>query len=284
MTTPIEPTTEIGDLDALESNLKKAVMDTPAEVEKSHTPPGGVQIRNDDTGLVPTDLPAKYQGKSISEVVEMHKNLESAYGRQANDLGTQRKLTDKLLDLKRTDDLAQNSPEIPDVSSSDLLDNPTQALNVYLDARDKASAESTEDRLAGMEATLAQQSFQNKHGDYVEITNDPAFAAWCSSSPLRSRYAQAAIAGNWTAADELLDEYKNDPTTQKVDASAQALEAAQQVGLTDSSASSGSAAGGGKQIYRRSDLIDLKLRRPRVYEDPQFQAEILLAYAEGRVK
>ena len=84
MTMPIEPTNEIGDLDALEENLKNAVMDPAAVVETDHTPSGGLVERKTDTGSVPADLPAKYQGKTTSEVIEMHKHLESAYGRQAN--------------------------------------------------------------------------------------------------------------------------------------------------------------------------------------------------------
>jgi hypothetical protein len=38
------------------------------------------------------------------------------------------------------------------------------------------------------------------------------------------------------------------------------------------------------KVYRRADLIRLKMEKPQVYEDPGFQAEILLAYAQGRVK
>jgi hypothetical protein len=37
-----------------------------------------------------------------------------------------------------------------------------------------------------------------------------------------------------------------------------------------------------KKIYRRADLIQLKLRDPDRYE--QLQPEIMAAYAEGRVR
>ena len=33
------------------------------------------------------DLPEKYRGKSIKDIVEMHQNLERAYGRHNNELG-----------------------------------------------------------------------------------------------------------------------------------------------------------------------------------------------------
>ena len=209
MTTKIvDPKLEIGNIEGLKQDLREATLMQPAGEETSHMPVDG----NAGTDALNSGVPEKYAGKSVTEVIEMHRHLETAFGRQSNDLGQQRKLTDKLLDLKRTEDLVQHSPEtLPDISSNDLLDNPTQALDKYLDARELRVAATTDQRLAEMETVLAQERFQLKHQDYSQIANDPAFAAWCGASPLRSRYAQAAIAGNWTAADELLDEYKNDP-------------------------------------------------------------------------
>lgn len=272
----VTPTNEPGDLDALTAELKESVTMEPAEGEEpTHTPVDG------NAGSEALDIPKKYQGKTIAEVIEMHRNLESAYGRQANDLGSQRKMTDKLLDLKRTDDLSANAAALPEVSAESLLDNPTQALDSYLDAREQRTAESTEQRLAQMEAALSQEHFQVKHPDAQSIGDSPEFAAWVSASPLRTRYANLAMEGNWQAAGELLDEYKARPDQKPVE---NPLDAARDAGFTSAQTTSDAAARSTKKIYRRADLIRLKLERPQVYEDPQFQEEILAAYAEGRVK
>ncbi len=279
MTELVDPTNDPGDLEGLEKDLQEAVtMEAPVEVEKSHIPEDN-RI-GDEPGY---ELPAKYKGKSHQDVIDMHKNLESAYGRMANDLGTQRKLTDRLLDLKRTDDLSQNSPEpLPEVSSSDLLDDPTKALGNYLDAREQRLAADTEARLSGIEATMQRESFMAKHSDYESVANSQEFAAWVQLSPLRVRSAQAAIDGDWQAADEILDEYK---LAQNVaPPKADPLEEARQAGLTSSQASPDAASPSGKKTYRRADLIRLRLEKPEVYSDPGFQTEILAAYDEGRVK
>ena len=279
MTDVVDPSNDPGDIEGLQKDLQEAVtMDAPVSEEKDHTPADNRV--GDEHG---TGLPPKYEGKTIQDVIDMHKNLESAYGRMANDLGTQRKLTDRLLDLKRTDDLSQNSPEpLPEVSSTDLLDNPTQALDTYLGAREQRVAADTEARLSGIESTLAQDKFNSKHPNYEVTANSPEFAAWVNLSPLRVRVAQQAIDGDFNAADELLDEYSL--ATTQVATKDKPLEEARQAGLTSSQASPESAAQSGKKTYRRADLIRFKLEHPEQYADSGYQKEILAAYAEGRVK
>lgn len=283
MTSLVDPTNEPGDLDGLQKELTEAVTSTTV-VEAGEaalaatTSPAPVENALEKA----QELSGKYEGKSASEVAEMHRNLESAYGRMANDLGTQRKLTDRLLDLKRTDDLTSNSPDPVEVSSTELLDNPTQALDKYLSSRESQLAQATDQRLAQMEASMAQERFTTAHPDHDRIANDPAFAEYLQASPLRTRLAQMAVQGDWSVAADLMTEYKS---TINQDAPADnATEAARQVGLEAPRQSTEAAAVKAGKVYRRADLIRLKLEKPDVYADPGFQDEILRAYAEGRVK
>ncbi len=271
----VDPTIDIGDLDGLEKSLSEAVKMAPvAAQEADFTPSAG------NAGSEALALPQKYEGKTITDVIDMHKNLESAYGRMANDLGTQRKLTDKLLDLKRTDDISANS--LPTVDAESLLDNPTQALDTYLEAREQRVAESTEQRLSEMENSMAQERFHQKHAGASELIASPEFAAWITASPMRSQYAELARGGDYQAAEWLVDDYK---ATSPAPTGAAPLQAAREAGLSSPTTSSDAAnERDGKTIYRRADLVQLKLERPDVYSDPQFQIEILAAYREGRVK
>ena len=85
------------------------------------------------------------------------------------------------------------------------------------------------------------------------------------------------------AADALLNEYKSSVKPKKTvdSASTEGLEEARKIGL-ETAAQDGSGESG--RYYRRADLIELKLKKPHIYADPEFQREILKAYAEKRVK
>ena len=284
---PITPPTEIGDMEALEKDLSEAAkataaLEAPAAEEQSHVP-NELGEHGDDT-RVATNVPQKYAGKSTAQVIEMHQNLESAFGRQANDLGTQRKLTDRLLDLKRTDDLSANTDPLPEVTPESLLDNPSDTLDKYLDVREQRVAAKTEQRIHEMEQALAQTSFKTKHPDYEALAKDEAFAVWVRQSPMRSQYAGLAAQGNWQAMDSLLDDYKRErPRTARAATPVnKTLAAARQAGLTRTGTAR-SAANRGKTVYRRADLMQLQIDKPESYRDPQFQEEIRAAYAEGRV-
>jgi hypothetical protein len=282
MTSLVDPKNDIGDLDGLQKELTEAVLDTTVveagEAALAQPSPAPVT----DALQKAQELAGKYEGKSAAEVADMHRNLESAYGRMANDLGTQRKLTDRLLDLKRTDDLTSNSPDPVEVSSTELLDNPTQALDKYLSSRESQLAQATDQRLAQMENSMAQDRFTTQHPDHDRIANDPAFAEYLNASPLRTRLAQMAVQGDWSVAADLMTEYKS--TTNQEATAHDPTEAARQVGLETPRQSTEAAGVKAGKVYRRADLIRLKLEKPDVYEDPKFQDEILRAYAEGRVK
>jgi hypothetical protein len=218
----------------------------------------------------------------------MYRNLESTYGRVANDLGTQRKLTDKLLDLKRETDLGKSAPTIPkvDIKSSDLLDNPSETLERVLATREAAQAEAQSQRIAQLESQMAAQAFIQKHPDYQQFAGNDEFAQWVKASPIRQRAANAAQQGDWGAAGDLLSEYK-DSTSRKPasqdDGKSDELEAARNA--TTERTSQGNDTGKKKgKIYLRRDLMQLRATNPDKYYDEDFQEEILRAYNENRVK
>lgn len=239
-----------------------------------------------------SNLPDKLKGKTLEDVAQMYVNLESTYGRMANDLGQQRKLTDRLLDLKRAEDLGKQGPKAEDVKTSDLLENPTQTLEKFANQRERSLKETYDERIQRLEGSLAQSRFEQKHSDYQTTANDPAFVQWVQKSSLRTRAAQAAYNGDWTAADELLTEYKATRGTAAVvdapksDTSAEDnLKAAKAAGLDSSGASAGGKSSGkGGKVYSRAELLNLRLRDPDTYYNDAFQSEILLAHSEGRVK
>lgn len=280
-----------GDVDGLTKSLGEAVTAT-AEQNKVDEPKNdkvddaGNNVVNNEDPLAGT----KFEGKSVEDLLSSYKNLESAYGRMANDLGSQRKLTDRLLDLKRDDDLQSNAPvDPPKIDSAQLLENPTEALDRVMSDREARIRQEYDDRLTQFESQLAADRLLARHPDVVELGQSAEFQAWAQETPIRSQVAQRAAAGDFDAADALLTEYKADQKetinlktpsedTLKVD-----VDAAKKVALESSATPSPDGASSGK-TYRRADMIQLKIERPDVWADPAFQAEILKAYSEGRVK
>ena len=109
-----------GNIVQLEKDLAEAVIQ-PANSESPA--PAAATPAGDER------LPPKLRGKKLEDIVDMYTNLESQMGRMANDLGQQRKLTDRLLDLKRETDLQSQTPPRVDLKGADLLENPTEALD-----------------------------------------------------------------------------------------------------------------------------------------------------------
>lgn len=267
-----------GDIDGLEKSLTEAV--TAGKTSATVPSQEAAQAAKDPLAG------SKFEGKSTEEILDSYNNLQSAYGRMANDLGTQRKLTDQLLDLKRDNDLQSNAaPVYSKVDPAQLLNDPTQALDQYLSEREAKIRSTYDDRLSQMEAKLQADKFMAKHPDFMETGQSDDFRNWAVATPVRSKAASLAAQGDWDAADALLQEYKVEAKKSKAPSTdslaKEGIDAARKVSL-ESAASEGSTSSG--KIYRRADLIELKLRKPNVYGDPGFQAEILKAYSEGRVK
>lgn len=279
-TSRIAPGNGKTDLNQLEKDLQDAVtLNSAAAAGKAGDKEGSASQSS-------SEVPEKFKGKSFDDVIGMYTELHSQYGRMANDLGTQRKLTDRLLDLKRTDDLARNSgSQLPVIKSDELLDHPAQTIDKIVESRLADERKILNDRLGQLEAGLAQERFVSKHPDYQKVAESAGFVAWVKDSPYRSRIAAAAANGDFGAADEIISEYKSTQVRSAAQGGGSAddnLEKARKAALEGGNSGDGKASSG--KVYRRADLIRLKIERPRMYSDPQFQEEIMKAYAEGRVK
>lgn len=297
MVSLVDTVDSVGSVADIEKQLSEAVASN-ATAAKASTSLATQQQQNTqqvtkpawkETVLDGDEVPEKFRGKTAAEVLESLRNLESAYGRMANDLGTQRKLTDRLLDLKRESDLTSNSQrrELPDVKSTELLENPAEVIDRIVSDRLKAQQEQTAQQVREAELATAQQRFFEHHPDFNEIAQDPEFTKWLQGSTYRQRAAASAQSGDWNAADDLLSEYKDrkqvrKPAKQEESPVDDNLQAARNASLESSAAPEHASSKKGK-TYRRSDLIRLRLEKPDQYYSEDFQAEILAAYREKRV-
>lgn len=225
---------------------------------------------------VTSDLPEKYRGKDLSDIIRMHQEAEKLIGKQAQEVGEVRKLADELIkqNLSGNRQNAEVEPEI------DFFEDPKKAVQNTINNHPDVLAA----RQAGQE--FKKMQIQNKlaseHPDFTQVVQDPDFVNWVKSSPVRlGLYAKADGEFDYDSANELLSTYKQLKGV-KTKQTSDAGEASRKQNLRAASVDSGGTGESGKRVYRRADLIRLKMTDPQRYES--LSDEIMAAYADGRVK
>ena len=223
------------------------------------------------------DVPAKYQGKSIQDIIQMHQNAESLAGRQSSEVGELRKIVDDFI-VTQSNSTKETQPEEND--DLHFLDNPNEAVNRAIDkhpsiVRANEIAASTAQAQANQEA---QDRLLAAHPDTSEVISDSKFAEWIQSSKSRTRSLQTAnSSNNVEAMSELLSEYKSSKPVTDTSGVPSKKDSARHASTGAISGNSESS----KKVFRRADLIKLKMSDPDRYS--QLQPEIMAAYAEKRV-
>ena len=236
------------------------------------------------------EIPEKYRGKSVTEIVEMHMNAERELGRARNEVGTVRKLADELLGINRAH-LApkEEKPERQRLTADALFDDPDRAITSVVQAEAEEREARLNERLARSEAALALTAFEKKHPTYQETMNDDSFIAWVQQSPYRMRLAQGAVHNDFIAADELFSLYSEVKSAPQAPQGAPRNSGTEQARRDTLARPGGSAAAGvggtstGKKIWSRAELIEMRIKDPAKF-DSLYESEILPAYAEKRVR
>ena len=228
------------------------------------------------------ELPEKYRGKSVEDLVQMHQELEKFSGKQSTEVGELRKLVD---DHIQTQLVAQQAPQqqqqFDDEDDVDFFVDPKTAVSRAIDNHPKIKEAQAYTEQAKKQATLAQ--LQQNHPDMEAVLQDPKFAEWIKGSKVRTQlFVQADQGYDYDAANELFSLWKE--KNQVVQQTAQAEKAARKSAVK--SANTGNARGTGegsrKKVYRRADIIKLMRTDPERYQS--LSDELLKAYAEGRVR
>ena len=232
-----------------------------------------------ETTLEPmsNDIPDKYRGKELSDIIKMHQEAEKLIGKQAQEVGEVRKLADELIKQNLAGKPQPIKEEEPEV---DFFENPQAAVRKTVDNHPDVLAA----RQAGQEfkKMQIQQKLAAEHPDFGQIVQDPDFANWVKSSPIRiGLYAKADGEFDYDSANELLSTYKQLRGV-KAKQTNDAGETQRKSNLKAATVDVGGSGESGKRVYRRADLIRLKMTDPNRYD--ALSDEIMTAYAEGRVK
>ena len=225
------------------------------------------------------DIPDEFRGKSVRDLVGMTVHARKEMGRQANELGEIRKLADELIKSQLT-----KPKEVEQPKEVDFFENPQEAIRRAVDSNPKV--QQAEQYALNAQRQLARQQLQQMHPDLGQVIQDEGFKKWVSESPVRQNLLQQADQGyDVMAAHELLSTFKEIRQVKQQAQQRQVSEvekAAQSKALNAAAVDTGGSGETTRKVYRRADLIRLRMTDPARYE--AMNEEILQAYAEGRVK
>jgi hypothetical protein len=229
------------------------------------------------------ELPEKYRGKTALEIAKMHQEAEKLIGRQASEVHEVRSLADQLL-KQQLEASNKKTTAIEESQEEDFFADPKQAIAKTVE-KHPAVIEAQQVALEMKKMKTAQQ-LAAKHPDFTTIAQDAGFQDWVKSSAIRlNLFAKADAEYDFDSADELLSTYKEikqikqQQQTQKTEL---VESKAQEQAMKAASVDVGGTGEVSKKIYRRADLIKLRMTDPDRYM--QLEPEIMQAYAEGRVK
>ena len=240
------------------------------------------EVQTKETSQSESEIPAKYAGKSMAEVIKMQQEAESLMSRQADELGQQRKLMQSLIDAqnKATETIP---PEEPVAQEDNFFDDPVNAVNKAIENHPDV-IKAREERMGNVQKHNLD-SLDKAYPDWQETVKDSGFQKFIGDSTTRTEmFRKADNEYRSDLAIELFDWYsqtKMSGATQEAVAKEKSnIEKAMKQTSSETRSSGDSV--GGKKVYRRADLINLQVTDPNRYAS--LSEEIQEAYAEGRVK
>lgn len=233
------------------------------------------------------DIPEKYRGKGLSDIIRMHQEAEKHIGRQGQELGEVRKdreyyqsMLDQMINSKTVGAAPTGESQDEEV---DFFSDPDKAV----EARVRKMLESNPDlqgakqlrEEVSRQSTVAQ--LQKDHPDWQQVAQTPEFTEWVQKSQFRMQLAAQADKYDYGAANELFSLYKERAGYQQSAKAEEQVSRQSSVQKASTGAAKASGETKGKRTYRRSDIRELMRNDPTRYR--QLEPEIRQAYAEGRV-
>ena len=243
------------------------------EQEPTQETPEELQQQDDED-----DIPEKYKGKSVKDIVRMHQEAERAIGKQGSEVGELRKIVDDFVKAQ-TVTKQQQAPEVDE--EVDFFTDPEKAIAKAISKHPKVQqAEQMAVRSAQAEILAA---LKTNHPDYTEIIKDSSFVDWIGKSKVRQElFARADRNYDFDAANELLSTWKERTQVVNQTKEVEQVQRKQAVKAASTGSIKGSGEPSSKKTYLRADIIELMRFNPDRYQE--LAPEIMQAYAEKRVR
>ena len=244
-------------------------------VEEQEAPEEPTQASTDDEEY---EIPEKYQGKDVKDIVRMHQEAEKLLGRQSSEVGELRKIVD---DFVKSQSQKAESPQKEDDEDFDFFTDPDRAIAKAIENHPKLKE--AEQVSMAMKQQQILSKLQSDHPDFLDIIQSEGFQEWVSKSKVRTElYQRADQRFDYDSADELLTSWKERQNMVKETSKVHEADRKRQLKAASTGSASGSGESPSRKIYRRADIIKLMQTDPKRYQ--ALSNEIMAAYAEGRVK
>lgn len=228
------------------------------------------------------EIPDKFKGKEITDIVKSYTELEKAYSRQGKSLGEMRQTFDEYIRSQSANPAPKEEPRKP-LTVDELYENPDEAIRRTVDSTTNPRLKQIEDELHKARIESRLEKFDTKHPGWKEEASTPEFQNWVQSSPYRMRLAAAADKYDLDAADDLFSAYAD---TRRTDdgSNERRTEKLKKATLE----SSGPATPRRHKGYSRREVMDKKTRAAKGdWQAGEWLREnahaIDAAYAEGRI-
>lgn len=184
-------------------------------------------------------------------------DLEKHNSRQAQDLGTYRKMVDEYITNPTPATVEEVAPQ--PITVDDLYDNPDEAVHRAVESHPAIrEARQIKEQLEKQKLENSMSEFQQRHPDYVEIGGDPAFRNWIEEDSMRQELYQRGNSYDLSAADALFSLYKAENNLTQMTSEQKQQQEIAAANLEDSSSVMVNEA----PKYSRSEYVD-KLMRAR---------------------
>ena len=234
--------------------------------------------QEEEAGEHEEDIPDKYKGKSVKDIVRMHQEAERALGKQGTEVGELRRVVDDFI-RAQTVSKQQQAPEVD--NDVDFFEDPQKAIARAIEKHPKV--QQAEALSLQMQRAEALANLKTAHPDFQQILSDSSFGEWIAKSKVRQElFARADRGYDFTAADELLSTWKERTQVVQQAKDVEKISRKQAVKSAATGTGKGSGESSSKKIYRRQDILELMQRDPERYL--ALSPEIQLAYAEKRVR
>jgi len=247
-------------------------------------------IQTEATQESESEIPEKYAGKSISEVIKMQQEAENLMNKQSNTLGEtkaelkqQKELIKALLDAQNNAN--QTTPNLEESVDfeQDFYSDPADAVNKAIENHPELIEARQERKIQAQQHQVGV--LEKAYPDWQDRVANKEFQDWVGNSEIRTEMFKKADSDyRPDYAIELFDMFDKvnmiDKTKEVQKAETEKRDKALKATTTETRSTSDSI--GGKKVYRRADLINLQVTDPNRYAT--LADEIQSAYAEGRVK
>jgi len=163
------------------------------------------------------EIPDKFSGKSVEDIVKSYQNLEEELGRKSQEIGELRNLSDSILkaEISRNDGQTSSQTENSNNETErDFFEDPNKAVNSLIENHPKF--QEFQKFQAKQSQDTSKGQLEQTHPDYIEIVQDSNFQDWVKASKFRVNLFEQADKYDYDAADELLTHWKERSMIDKI--------------------------------------------------------------------